>query len=226
MDYIVAAIGDWNRKLFDENIPSLKGHWYFSSSPEDLNFLLASGVQPRFIFFPHWRWIVPVNLINRYECVCFHMTDLPYGRGGSPLQNLIVRGHKETMLTALQMEAGLDTGPVYFKEHLSLKGTAADIYERASRLTWKIIAELIANEPRPIPQDGKPTLFKRRVPEQSLIPPNLSLEKIYDYIRMLDAPGYPKAFLEIGDYLLEFTGADLLEDEVLAKVRIKIKEKQ
>lgn len=65
--------------------------------PEKLELLL-----PKFIFFPHWSWLIPEDIHTRFECVVFHMTDLPYGRGGSPLQNLIVRGHKETKLTALR----------------------------------------------------------------------------------------------------------------------------
>jgi len=38
------------------------------------------------------------------------MTDLSYGRGGSPLQNLIVRGYKDTMISALWIEKELDSG--------------------------------------------------------------------------------------------------------------------
>ncbi len=56
------------------------------------------------------------------------MTDLPYGRGGSPLQNLIQRGHTSTMLTALRCGAGLDTGDVYLKQPLSLHGSAEEIF--------------------------------------------------------------------------------------------------
>ena len=42
------------------------------------------------------------------------MTDVPYGRGGSPLQNLIVRGYSEIKLTVLQMVKAFDAGLVYF----------------------------------------------------------------------------------------------------------------
>ena len=41
------------------------------------------------------------------------MTDLPFGRGGSPLQNLIVRGYKETMLSAIKCVGEVDAGPIY-----------------------------------------------------------------------------------------------------------------
>ena len=47
------------------------------------------------------------------------MTDLPFGRGGSPLQNLIVRGYKSTKLTAIKVQSGIDTGDIYLKKPFS-----------------------------------------------------------------------------------------------------------
>lgn len=67
--------------------------------------------------------MVPEAVLIAAECVCFHMTDVPYGRGGSPLQNLIVRKHKKTKLTALKMTEEIDAGPVYCKRELSLDGS-------------------------------------------------------------------------------------------------------
>lgn len=218
-NYIVAAIGEWNQELFKEKIKSLPDNWSFASSPDELNILLGT-LQPRYIFFPHWRWIVPKKILDVYECVCFHMTDVPYGRGGSPLQNLILRGHKDTVLTALRMEKSVDSGPVYFKKKLSLDGTAHQIYQRASLLAWEMIEDLIKNEPKAIKQVGEALVFKRRKPEESKIPSGLELEQIYDYIRMLDAPGYPKAFLSLEGYRIEFDQADLNEICVTARVRI------
>ena len=65
------------------------------------------------------------------------MTDLPYGRGGSPLQNLIVRGKKDTMLSAIQVEKELDAGAIYMKMPLSLEGSAAQILRRASNIIFE-----------------------------------------------------------------------------------------
>lgn len=95
------------------------------------------------------------------------MTDLPYGRGGSPLQNLIVRGLTATKLSALRVEVGLDTGPVYLKMDLSLSGTAEEIFVRVNKLVGKMIVEIIQNNLQPVPQEGDPVVFKRRKPEQS-----------------------------------------------------------
>jgi methionyl-tRNA formyltransferase len=142
-DFIVAAIGEWNKDIFDKVTKEIPEAWHFTSTPNELNKLLET-VNPKYIFFPHWRWVVPKDVIEKYECICFHMTDVPYGRGGSPLQNLIVRGHKKTVLSALRMEEGMDTGPVYFKEPLRLEGTAQDVFRRASKLSWQMIAYFIS----------------------------------------------------------------------------------
>ena len=146
------------------------------------------------------------------------MTDLPFGRGGSPLQNLIVRGHKDTILTALKMESEIDTGPVYFKSKLTLSGSAKDIFHRASKSSWEMIYKFINNNPIAKQQSGNVVNFNRRTPDQSLIPCGLSLEEVYNYIRMLDAPDYPKAFILGNGYRLEFESAEFIDNKLIAKV--------
>lgn len=220
--YLVAAVGEWNYKLFKSKTKSDRAKWGYVSSPQELKHYLLRN-KPKYIFFPHWRWIVPSEIVNKYNCVCFHMTDLPYGRGGSPLQNLIIRGCKETVLTALKMDEGMDTGPIYFKEPLGLDGTAQEIYIRASDLTWSLIRKLVDESPIPKPQAGEPVLFKRRLPVESELPDFDSLEKVYDFIRMLDAPGYPHAFLKTNNYIINFTKANLSNTELSAKVTIQLK---
>lgn len=149
------------------------------------------------------------------------MTDLPYGRGGSPLQNLIVRGLTATKLSALRVEAGLDTGPVYLKMDLSLSGTAEEIFVRANKLVGKMIVEIIQNNLQPVPQEGDPVVFKRRKPEQSDMSGLEKLEEIFDYIRMLDADGYPHAYIEKGEFRYEFTRASIKADgSIVADVKI------
>jgi methionyl-tRNA formyltransferase len=50
------------------------------------------------------------------------------------------------------------------------------------------------------------------------MPNGLSLEETYNYIRMLDAPRYPKAFLEIDEYKLEFESSEYINGKLTAKV--------
>lgn len=224
--YVVAGSKIWHRDIFDKTISKFKGKWIFVTTEDELDRALEI-VSPRYIFFLHWSWIVPDEIINRHECVCFHMTDVPYGRGGSPLQNLILRGHKETKLTALRMVKDLDAGPVYMKRPLSLFGSSAEeIYIRASSLSADMIKEIIEKRKRPKPQKGKATIFKRRTPLESEIPELNSLEALYDFIRMLDAEGYPMAFINYKGFSLKFSKATLYDGKLIVEAEIRKADKK
>jgi methionyl-tRNA formyltransferase len=206
--YLVVGYKPWNLRIFEESISKFPGQWHYIQDHKQLTAEKINVIAPRYIFFLHWSWKVPAEIINRYDCVCFHMTDVPYGRGGSPLQNLIVRGHKTTKLTALKMVDEMDAGPVYFKEDLSIeKGSAEEIYIRATYKEAEMIKRIISEEMEP-------------VPEESEIPELDGPEQLYDFIRMLDAEGYPRAFLKSKGYRLEFSKAQIIDGRVTADVEI------
>ena len=216
---VVAGSRPWNRTEIKKL--KLTQKVIEVSTPEELKRVLELETSVRFIFFLHWSHIVPSRITDNYECVCFHMTDVPYGRGGSPLQNLIERGHQETKLTALKMIRTLDAGPVYLKRDLSLNGsTAEEIFIRASALSCEMITLILDEEIEPKEQEGEVVEFARRTPDQSALPVSDNLDVIHDHIRMLDAEGYPHAFLEIGNIRLEFTRSSRYDGKILANVQI------
>ena len=197
-----------------------KYHFIAINKKEELTLTLLDEVKPDYIFFPHWSFIIPKEIHNKYECVIFHMTDLPYGRGGSPLQNLIVRGYQETKMSAIQCVSSLDAGPIYLKEQLSLLGSAEEIYLRAGKLIEVMIIKILTEQPIPIEQKGEITTFKRRTEEQGDWSGDDTLDELFDKIRMLDADGYPQAFVQVGSYKLEFSRASRKIDCVIADVKI------
>lgn len=219
--YIVASCKSWHRSGFDDLRAQKKGRWIWVEKPDELLQIVKEASELRYIFFLHWNWRVPVEIWSCHECVCFHMTDVPYGRGGSPLQNLIALGHKSTKLSALRMVDEMDAGPVYTKREMSLDGRAEEIYIRAGRISFEIIQWMVASEPVAVPQHGEVVNFKRREPAQSALPQEGNLRLVYDHIRMLDAPTYPLGFIEYGDFRLEFSNAQLQEDEIVARVVIR-----
>lgn len=219
--YIVVGYKSWNKDVFNSKISKYPGSWYFISKPEELNEKNIKKIKPEYIFFLHWSWKVPENIIKNYECACFHMTDVPYGRGGSPLQNLIIRGHRKTKLTALKMTEDFDAGPVYLKEEMPLEGGAEEIYKRSSGLAADMILKMIKEKIIPRPQKGKAVIFKRRKPEESEIPRCKNLQEIFDFIRMLDVEGYPKAFIKYKGFILEFSRPAFYQNGILADVKIK-----
>jgi len=219
---LIVSEKSWNKELVSYLQSTMPQYaFYLISQKEDFTVERIGSISPVKIFIPHWSYIIPSAIFERYECIVFHMTDLPYGRGGSPLQNLIVRGLTVTKLSALRVEVGLDTGPVYLKMDLSLSGTAEEIFVRVNKLVGKMIVEIIQNNLQPVPQEGDPVVFKRRKPEQSDMSGLEKLEEIFDYIRMLDADGYPHAYIEKGEFRYEFTRASIKADgSIVADVKI------
>ena len=189
----------------------------------DINRENLLRLSPRLVFFPHWSYIIPAEVYDNFTCIIFHMTDVPFGRGGSPLQNLIVRGIYETKLSAIKCGKELDAGDVYMKRPLSLWGTAEEIYLRAAELTKEMMIELCREDVTPVPQTGEPVIFRRRTPEDGDVSKLDSLESVFDYIRMLDAETYPAAFLNVGWLHLEFSRASLRENHILADVKISMR---
>lgn len=220
--YIILSQKTWNNDLVERLQQQFPEHKFIHiSAREDFTQEHLQEINPDKVFIPHWSYIIPESIWGNYECIVFHMTDLPYGRGGSPLQNLIVRGHKETKISALRVEKGLDTGDIYMKKPLSLYGSAEEIYMRASGIIETMIEEIIQNNPKPQKQTGEPVEFKRRKAAESDISGLNDLDTIYDYIRMLDAEGYPKASLTIGDVKYEFSRVQQKADgSLVADVRI------
>lgn len=187
---------------------------------EDLSLERLNKINPKYIFFPHWSYRIPEEIFLNFECVIFHMTDVPFGRGGSPLQNLIERGIYQTRMSALKCVSDMDAGQVYLKKELSLYGNAEEIYIRAGKIIEDMVVEIIQNNPIPLEQTGEVVEFKRRKPEQGDISGLQSIEQVFDYIRMLDAEGYPKAFLNFGNFRLEFLRASLKNGYILSDVKI------
>ncbi len=224
--FAIATIRPWNIQIAERFIrdhPEWKIHLITEKGELKKSFL--DEIQPLYIFFPHWSWLIPEEIYSRWECVVFHMTDLPFGRGGSPLQNLLSRGIYHTKISALRVTGGVDEGPIYLKRDLDLsEGSAEEIYRRAAEIIFReMIPEIIKDRPVPIAQEGEGIYFPRRKPQESAIAQGLSARQLYDHIRMLDAEGYPRAFLRCEGYRMEFSKAELLNNNVIqAHVRIHL----
>lgn len=220
MNYIIATSRHWYEKIIYNLLHRLRKEFLLINKKEELNYNQLIKINPKYIFFPHWSYLIPQDIYKNFECIIFHMTNVPFGRGGSPLQNLVVRGIYETQISAIKCIEEIDGGPVYLKRSFQLYGSAEEIYIRAARVIEEMIVYIIENEPEPVVQKGEPVFFKRRKPEEGNLAQLSELEQVFDYIRMLDADGYPRAFLEVGPFRLEFQRASLKYDSVLADVRI------
>jgi len=221
---IIVSNRQWNKELVDYIRKCINTEVMYIEDKNLVTYDNLKRYNPQYIFFPHWSYIIPQEVYESFECIIFHMTDLPFGRGGSPLQNLIARGIYETQVSAIKCCKELDAGDIFLKSPLSLYGTAEEIYIRASKIIQEMIGKIVNEPVLPQKQCGEIVSFKRRKPEESNISGLADLDKIYDYIRMLDAEGYPKAFLDVGEIHFEFSRAARRNGYIEADVRITLKE--
>jgi methionyl-tRNA formyltransferase len=225
-NFLVLGVHNWNLKSFRKFSHKAKnGNWYYQTDKSVLNETYLETLNPKYIFVLHWSEIIPKNLVQKYNFVIFHMTDLPFGRGGSPLQNLISLGYSETKISAIKATPALDEGDIFLKRHLDLSGNAMEIYSRASDISMLMAIE-ISNENFELKsQSGKVTNFTRRTPDQSEFPHNfVTLTQLHNFIRMLDAPNYPSAFIDYGNYRFFFENSNYLNGELSVTAKIVMRD--
>jgi methionyl-tRNA formyltransferase len=223
--YVIASQRKWNADLARRLAVRTGQEFIAIGVGDDLTEEKISIFKPRYVFVTHWSTRIPDEVWSTHECIIFHMTDVPYGRGGSPLQNLIAAGHATTVVSALRCVREMDAGAVYMKKPLSLAGSAEEIFMRADAVIEAMIAEIVASEPVPAPQSGEPVVFKRRRPEDGDLSKAQNMEQCYDLIRMLDAEGYPHAYLDVGALRIEFRRVTKRVDGLVADVTIRERRK-
>ena len=208
MNYVYCAHRKYSLNVFKKLKKKYK-NFILVNGNDNLTLSKIKKINPQFIFFPDWSWIVPNEIIKNYQCICIHESNLPKFRGGSPLQNQIIRGIKKTKSTAFLMNDKLDAGKILLKKDLSLDGTLDEIFQRMEKNNYDLITRIIQGKFKLLSQKGKPTFYNRRKPSQSELK-NLNHSKLYlhDFIRMLADP-YPNAFIKIGKKKIVFKSSKL-----------------
>ena len=197
-----------------------KKNIYKITDKKKLNLKNISKINPTKIFFPHWSYRVPDKILKKFECICFHTAPLPYGRGGSPIQNLIIRKFKKAPVCAIKMTNKIDSGPIYSKKNISLNGSLNKIFERISNAILFMITKIIKNKIIPKHQSGKPLYFKRINEKKSIINQFEKLDSVYDKIRMLDSDEYPNAYYKFGNTIIKLQGAKTKKNYILCNAKI------
>lgn len=105
--------------------------------------------------------ILPQPILDapRFGCLNIHASLLPRWRGAAPIQRAILAGDPETGVTIMQMEAGLDTGPMIAaaRTPIGAEDTAQDLHDRLSGLGADLVLSVLEDLPAtatPQPEDG------------------------------------------------------------------------
>ncbi len=158
--------------------------------------------------------ILPKAVLDapRRGCLNIHASLLPRWRGAAPIQRAIMAGDARTGVTIMQMEEGLDTGPMLLKEELAVGGdmNAGALHDALAELGARLIVQALDRLPnlKPVPQPTDGVTYAAKITkEECRIDWRRSAAELDRHIRGLSpAPG---AFTEIDGERLTILAADL-----------------
>lgn len=123
---------------------------------------LLSSLQPELIVVVAYGKLLPEQVLSypKYGCINVHASLLPRWRGAAPIQRAVMAGDTVTGVTTMQMEKGLDTGPMLLRRELVItpEDTGGTVHDRLSLLGVEVLAETVRRlgsiQPQPQPEEG------------------------------------------------------------------------
>ncbi|MGR8932924.1 MAG: formyltransferase family protein [Gammaproteobacteria bacterium] len=128
-----------------------------------------------------------------------HASDLPQGRGWSPLVWQILEGRNDIVVTLLEAADEVDSGAIWQQRRIRLQGN--ELADEINALLFTAELELMDDAvrgfgtiaPRPQAPEGA-TYYRRRMPEDSRLDAHKTLAEQFDLLRVCDAERYPCFF--------------------------------
>ena len=155
--------------------------------------------------------------VPRHGCINVHASELPRWRGAAPIQRAVLAGDPHTAVALMQMDEGLDTGPV-FRTHRTEIGpheTSGELFERLAPLGAKALGELLAEFPQvpaAVPQSSEGMTHAAMLrKEEGRVDWGRSAKALVDHIRGMDP--WPNAFTSHGGQPLKVFRATVSEHE-------------
>jgi methionyl-tRNA formyltransferase len=137
--------------------------------------------------------------LNKHNLVV-HESDLPKGKGWSPLTWQVLEGANTIPISLFEAAESVDSGPIYGKLKIELDGTELidELRQKQATKTIDLILDFVKKYPNNLSvlQKGESTYFKRRKPEDSKLDIQKSLISQFNLLRVCDNEKYP-AYFEI-----------------------------
>lgn len=159
--------------------------------------------------------IIGAGLRSLYRnCLVIHESDLPKGRGWSPLTWQILEGKNRIPITLFEAAEDVDSGVIYAKDVMVFEGheLVSELRYCQAEKTIQLCQCFIDNYPAVLKeaqkQSGESTFYLRRRPDDSRLNPDRSLAEQFDLLRVVDNVRYPAFFEYRGHrYYLQITKA-------------------
>tara|TARA_B110000008_G_C16960056_1_gene559785 strand:+ start:766 stop:1404 length:639 start_codon:yes stop_codon:yes gene_type:complete len=139
--------------------------------------------------------------LNKYNLVV-HESDLPKGKGWSPLTWQVLEGKNQIPITLFEATESVDAGKIYASEYIKLNGSELleEIKHQQGLKTIDLILNFIKNK-RKIKgktQKGESTFYSKRGPNDSELDINKTINEQFNLLRVVDNDRYPAYFKKNG----------------------------
>ena len=163
-------------------------------------------LDPEMIVVAAYGKILPPYILDypKYGCINAHASILPKYRGASPIQRAIMDGERETGVTAMYMDAGLDTGDIILCERVEIEenDNFESVHDKLAAAGAKAILETVklsktGSVPRTKQSDAESTYAAKIGREDRIIDFSANAKEVHDRIRALSP--FPRAFTFLPD---------------------------
>lgn len=135
--------------------------------------------------------------LNKHNLVA-HSSDLPKGKGWSPLTWQIIEGKMKIPVTLFEAIASVDAGPIYKQENIVLDGTELieELRLKQANVIEKLILSFLHEYPNnvAVEQEGESTFYPKRNKIDSQLDPERSIAEQFNLLRVVDNERYPAYF--------------------------------
>ena len=154
------------------------------------------------------RIVEPEYLSRNRHNIVVHASDLPQGKGFSPLQWQILEGKQAVVVTLLEAVQAVDAGPAYIRTRLEFDGT--ELHDELRQKLGSRIVEMCmhyageSDSLVPLPQEGSESFYRRRTESDDELDVHKSILEQFNHLRIADNDRFPLYFQHLGQkYILK-----------------------
>ncbi len=168
------------------------------------------NINPDVIIVAAFGQILPEDILSmpKYGCINVHASILPKLRGAAPVQQAVISGEKESGVTIMQMDAGIDTGDILLVKKCAIEPdeTGGSLFEKLAAFGGPMVLEVLdmaeQGTLKPVKQDGSMHTYARMLKKETgHIDFNAPAEEIERLIRGLDP--WPGTYTHIHGKMLK-----------------------
>jgi methionyl-tRNA formyltransferase len=143
--------------------------------------------------------LTPPDILGRnHRNLVVHASDLPRGRGHSPLAWQIEEGRSTIPICLFDAAPELDTGAVIYRDTMEFSGheLIEELHDALGQKTIELCQRFLCEPVPPVgePQQGEPTYYKRRSNDNNRLDPNRTIADQFDKLRVCDNERFPAHF--------------------------------